>query len=583
MLASCSSKPTPKPVVCDEGSFCQDSDCDTICDVDEGDDSVDSDRDGTPDYLDLDSDNDGLPDREEAGDEDRGTRPFDRNLNHILDYLEPGYPLHPARMSPGGASGGAAGMPMTTLPPPPPADAGTQDAAQKPEPDSGVIRSDVCPSAALVSNACLTAEVGTAACDGVDNDCDGRVDNDNFCPCTRGAVRNCFAGPPGRRNVGACQDGMQVCIEDEFSHWGPCRDSVALHSELCDGLDNDCNGCTDELPNCAPKLTCPAPGDMRTPDARPFVPYALDATSFYAGTDATAYRWQIRGSPCDRLFGALDSTATAQSGKLSFTLANPNTAKTQVLFALSGTYEVTLIVSTPTGDLSCRWTVHVRGPGLRVELCWDKTGPTAQAHGDAVDLDLHFGKQGSTPTWLSPNDCYWETCRGNATPWNYVNSALSTQCTGPQAQNYAAYSVLGFCPNPRLEADNRLDARSRAAYITENISLDNPRVGDQFRIMVHYNTNILADLADADAGANPAIKTHPIVNVYCGGELRGSFGGDPEQSGDTEELTMSDPGDMWRVADVAVRNDGCVVGALQDPASGSGYWLTGFDSSYGTQ
>jgi hypothetical protein len=94
---------------------------------------------------------------------------------------------------------------------------------------------------------------------------------------------------------------------------------------------------------------------------------------------------------------------------------------------------------------------------------------------------------------------------------------------------------------------------------------------------------VLADAQDADAGPAPAIETHPIVNVYCGGELRGSFGGDPDQTGDAEELGLSQPGEMWRVADIAVLNSGCAVGGLEDPARGAGYWVTPFDSSYGTQ
>jgi hypothetical protein len=583
-LGACSSKPKAKPdagpIVCEQNPFCQDSDCDTICDIEEGDDSVDTDHDGTPDYLDQDSDNDGLSDHEEAGDDDPSTPPFDRNQNGIPDYREAGYPLRaghtPTSVNPTD-DGNASVVPAPAL------DAATPAVMLQPEPDAGPLRGDICPAAARVNNACLSAEVGDAACDGVDNDCDGRVDNDNFCSCTRGTVRGCFAGPPGRRHVGACQDGVQVCVAGEFSHWGPCKDSMSLHAEICDGLDNDCNGCSDELPDCASKLSCPGPADQRTPDAKPFVAYELDASRFYAGNDATGYLWRIRGSPCDRLFTALDATATAQSGKLSFALKNPNAARTQAVFALSGTYEVALVIFTPTGQFSCQWVVHVRAPGLRVELCWDKTGPVAQAHGDAVDLDLHLGKQGSTNGWLGPNDCYWETCRGNATPWSYANTTPVSQCSGPGAQNYAAYNALGFCPNPRLEADNRLDGPSRATYVTENISLDNPQLGDQFRILVHYNSNLLADVADADAGVVPSIATHPIVNVYCDGELRGSFGGDPAQSGDAEEVTMSTPGDMWRVVDVAVHSDGCALYALKNPGSGAGYWQTGFDSAYGTQ
>jgi hypothetical protein len=101
--------------------------------------------------------------------------------------------------------------------------------------------------------------------------------------------------------------------------------------------------------------------------------------------------------------------------------------------------------------------------------------------------------------------------------------------------------------------------------------------------MVQYNTNVLADSLSADAGTAPSIAAHPIVNVYCAGELRGSFGGDPEQTGDAEELEMSQPGAMWRVADIAISSAGCALTPLHSPLPGGGYWLSGFDTSYGAQ
>jgi len=149
------------------------------------------------------------------------------------------------------------------------------------------------------------------------------------------------------------------------------------------------------------------------------------------------------------------------------------------------------------------------------------------------------------------------------------------------AQNYQTYALLGYCPNPRLDADNRLDTKSASKYVTENISLDAPASGDRFRVMVHYNTSLAADALDEDAGIAPAVETHPIVNVYCDGDLRGSFGGAPEQLGDLEEVGLSYPGTMWRVADIVSGNGTCSVNPLVPPKVGFGYWVTGFDASYG--
>ncbi|MDP3276793.1 MAG: hypothetical protein Q8Q09_16455 [Deltaproteobacteria bacterium] len=69
-----------------------DSDGDTILDVDEGGGcgsaSPDTDRDGTPDFLDLDSDGDGVPDATEAGDRDLSTAPIDTDGDGIPDFRD---------------------------------------------------------------------------------------------------------------------------------------------------------------------------------------------------------------------------------------------------------------------------------------------------------------------------------------------------------------------------------------------------------------------------------------------------------------------------------------------------------------
>jgi hypothetical protein len=66
-----------------------DEDGDTISDLDEGRlGAVDTDRDGTPDYLDEDSDGDTIPDRIEAGDADLFTDPVDTDLDFNPDFRD---------------------------------------------------------------------------------------------------------------------------------------------------------------------------------------------------------------------------------------------------------------------------------------------------------------------------------------------------------------------------------------------------------------------------------------------------------------------------------------------------------------
>ncbi len=85
-----------------------------------------------------------------------------------------------------------------------------------------------------------TAESSDMCGDGIDNDCDGRVDED--CACAGEAA--CYPGPTSARGVGECVVGTRSCdATGEF--WGPCIDFVLPSVEICDGLDNDCDGTVD--------------------------------------------------------------------------------------------------------------------------------------------------------------------------------------------------------------------------------------------------------------------------------------------------------------------------------------------------
>jgi len=66
-----------------------DADGDGISDADEGiATNVDTDGDGTPDYLDDDSDNDGIPDYREAGDTDVASAPVDSDGDGVADFRD---------------------------------------------------------------------------------------------------------------------------------------------------------------------------------------------------------------------------------------------------------------------------------------------------------------------------------------------------------------------------------------------------------------------------------------------------------------------------------------------------------------
>jgi hypothetical protein len=92
-------------------------------------------------------------------------------------------------------------------------------------------------------------------CEGLDNDCDGRIDFG--CPCNPEvhSTRLCYGHGLGLDDpslgVGECRAGIQRCIDpgdDARPEWGPCEGDVGPEPEVCDGLDTSCSGVADDLP-----------------------------------------------------------------------------------------------------------------------------------------------------------------------------------------------------------------------------------------------------------------------------------------------------------------------------------------------
>ena len=77
-------------------------------------------------------------------------------------------------------------------------------------------------------------------CDGVDNDCDGAADEDES---GEPLSRSCYDGPAGTAGVGLCSSGRQSCSAGDF---GGCLGQVLPGAEICDDLDNDCDGLPDD-------------------------------------------------------------------------------------------------------------------------------------------------------------------------------------------------------------------------------------------------------------------------------------------------------------------------------------------------
>jgi hypothetical protein len=96
-------------------------------------------------------------------------------------------------------------------------------------------------------------EIGPTAeqCDGIDNDCNGYVDE--ICECRLNEEMRCGnANPP-------CREGRRKCVDGFWS--ATCEGEVKGTPEVCDGIDNDCSGEADDAGgictfDCAGTLGC---------------------------------------------------------------------------------------------------------------------------------------------------------------------------------------------------------------------------------------------------------------------------------------------------------------------------------------
>ena len=87
----------------------------------------------------------------------------------------------------------------------------------------------VCSAGAIACNRNVAPSAET--CDGLDNDCNGVVDNGN-----PGGGTTCSTG-----QLGVCSAGTTACTSGAIA----CNQNVAPSAEVCDGKDNDCNGVVD--------------------------------------------------------------------------------------------------------------------------------------------------------------------------------------------------------------------------------------------------------------------------------------------------------------------------------------------------
>jgi len=327
----------------------------------------------------------------------------------------------------------------------------------------------------------------------------------------------------------------------EFLIWGSCVGGQGPAAEQCDGADNDCDGTTDNgLTDCETPIQCPG-----TQGAAPLNVYALRGSEIYEGP-TRSQQWTITCPP------SIDTCPTPRDARA---------VNTDIYFAQSGSYRARYSLVTDAGEeLSCEWIIVVEGAGLRVEMAWDTQG---DGFGD-TDVDLHLhrhsldeGQREGETDFFSADDCYYHNCKATSytaelkARWAIGDTTDLAACQNAPHEQGTQWMERGACYNPRLDVDvvscepSISEPTNPSFCAAENINVDNPPLGSPFRIMVNYFT---------DHGHEG--DTHAVVNVYCGGELRGRFGGEdgmPLRMG----ASFGEDNDSWLVADVVLYRDEC--------------------------
>ncbi|APR85550.1 Hypothetical protein A7982_10899 [Minicystis rosea] len=99
---------------------------------------------------------------------------------------------------------------------------------------------------------CVAAAAGIEICNGIDDDCDGSIDEEPDVSQNDPNLGVVCDAPQAPNDQPPCTSGLTVCKGGQVV----CQGAVKPSTEVCDGVDNDCNGSIDTPNPCPEGLFC---------------------------------------------------------------------------------------------------------------------------------------------------------------------------------------------------------------------------------------------------------------------------------------------------------------------------------------
>lgn len=230
--------------------------------------------------------------------------------------------------------------------------------------------------------------------DGIDNNCNGFINEG--CACVPGATKACGSV------VGQCLQGTQTCEPD--GGWSTCQGERRPSRELCDGVDNNCNGIIDDgLLNRAGACggtfvqeVC----DLRDNDGDGLIDEEGVCTTTLSATPQTQV---VRAEQAEGPF-TLVASLVAGTKTFTDTSAEPNrTYYYQLREYINGSYRTSesTVIRTPPAPVPALPTgVVAQFVGTDVQVRWEHVSGRVPATGFSVYRALEVGaltRIGGTP------------------------------------------------------------------------------------------------------------------------------------------------------------------------------------------